>query len=72
MNTQAFVAVLRRDLTLAVRRKSEVLTAVFFFVVVAALFPLGIGPELNTLRLIAPGVFGGGLVGQHAGLAAFV
>ncbi len=56
MNMQAFMAVLRRDLRLAMRRKSEVLTAVFFFVVVAALFPLGIGPELTTLRLVAPGV----------------
>jgi heme exporter protein B len=56
MSAQAFMAVLRRDLMLAMRRKSEVLTAVFFFVVVAALFPLGIGPELNTLRLVAPGV----------------
>ena len=56
MNTQAFFAVLMRDLKLAMRRKSEVLTAVFFFVVVAALFPLGIGPEANTLRLVAPGV----------------
>ena len=52
----AFWAVVRRDLLLALRRKTEVLTAVFFFVVVAALFPLGIGPEPNTLRLIAPGV----------------
>ena len=56
MNTRAFSAVLMRDLKLAVRRKSEVLTAVFFFVVVAALFPLGIGPERTTLRLVAPGV----------------
>ncbi len=56
MSGGAFMAVLRRDLLLAMRRKSEVLTAVFFFVVVAALFPLGIGPELNTLRLVAPGV----------------
>ena len=56
MNGNAFIAVLRRDLMLAMRRKSEVLTAVFFFVVVAALFPLGIGPERNTLRLVAPGV----------------
>jgi heme exporter protein B len=38
------------------RRKTEVITAVFFFVVVAALFPLGIGPEINTLRLVAPGI----------------
>jgi heme exporter protein B len=56
MSGGAFMAVFRRDLLLAMRRKSEVLTAVFFFVVVAALFPLGIGPELNTLRLVAPGV----------------
>jgi heme exporter protein B len=52
----AFLAVLRRDVLLAMRRKTEVLTAVFFFVVVAALFPLGIGPEAKLLRLIAPGV----------------
>jgi heme exporter protein B len=52
----AFVAVLRRDLLLALRRKAEVLTGVFFFVVVASLFPLAIGPEMATLRKIAPGV----------------
>jgi heme exporter protein B len=52
----AFWAVLRRDLLLALRRKNEVLTSLFFFVVVAALFPLGIGPEAQTLRLIAPGI----------------
>ena len=52
----AFIAVLRRDLLLALRRKAEVLTGVFFFVVVASLFPLAIGPEMATLRKIAPGV----------------
>jgi heme exporter protein B len=51
-----YMAVVRRDLSLALRRKSEVMTSVFFFVVVASLFPLGIGPEMSTLRLIAPGV----------------
>jgi heme exporter protein B len=51
-----YLAVVRRDLQLALRRKNEVMTSVFFFVVVAALFPLGIGPEMNTLRTIAPGV----------------
>lgn len=56
MTWQAFWAVVQRDLLLAWRRKSEGLSAVFFFVVVAALFPLGIGPELNVLRNIAPGV----------------
>ncbi len=51
-----FRAVVRRDITLAMRRRSDVLTTLFFFVIVVSLFPLGIGPELNTLRLIAPGV----------------
>lgn len=41
---------------LALRRKSEVLTAVFFFVIVVSLFPLGIGPEPALLKKIAPGV----------------
>ena len=52
----AFWAIVRRDITLAMRRKAEVITAVFFFVVVAALFPLGIGPDMATLRLTAPGI----------------
>ena len=47
---------LRRDLLLVMRRKSEVLTALFFFVIVSSLFPLGIGPEPALLRKIAPGV----------------
>ena len=46
----AFWAIVRRDITLAMRRKAEVITAVFFFVVVAALFPLGIGPDMATLE----------------------
>lgn len=54
MNT--LLAIIRRDLLLAVRRKSEALTALFFFVIVASLFPLGIGPDPNLLRKIGPGV----------------
>ena len=45
-----------RDMTLAMRRKSEVLTALLFFVIVVSLFPLGVGPEIDMLREIAPGV----------------
>lgn len=52
----AFLAIVRRDLLLAARRKSEVLTALFFFMIVVSLFPLGIGPETALLRRIAPGV----------------
>lgn len=52
----AILAIIRRDLLLAMRRKSEVLTALFFFIIVVSLFPLGIGPETALLRKIAPGV----------------
>ena len=52
----AIIAIIRRDLLLAMRRKSEVLTALFFFIIVVSLFPLGIGPESALLRKIAPGV----------------
>lgn len=45
-----------RDLTLAWRRRTDVLSTLFFFVIVVSLFPLGIGPELELLRSIAPGV----------------
>ena len=53
---EAFLTLVRRDLVLAVRRRSDIFSTLFFFVIVVSLFPLGIGPELNTLRLIAPGV----------------
>ncbi len=46
----------RRDLLLAMRRRGDVATALLFFVIVASLFPLGIGAEPNLLRSIAPGV----------------
>ena len=49
-------SVVRRDLLLAMRQKSDVLNTVFFFVVVVTLVPLGVGPEPNLLRAIAPGV----------------
>jgi heme exporter protein B len=45
-----------RDLILAWRRRSDILSTVFFFVIVVSLFPLGIGPETQLLRSIAPGV----------------
>ena len=53
---RAFLTVLKRDLVLAMRRKSDVTSTLFFFVVVVSLFPLAIGPELDILRLIAPGI----------------
>lgn len=49
-------AVLRREIALALRQKGEVLTPLVFFIVVASLFPLGVGPESMLLQRMAPGV----------------
>ncbi len=48
--------VVTRDLMLAWRRRADVLSTLFFFVIVVSLFPLGIGPETQLLKSIAPGV----------------
>lgn len=50
------LAVVRRDLLLAARQRSDVANTLLFFIVVVTMVPLGVGPELNTLRTIAPGV----------------
>ena len=52
----AFLAVLQRDLRVALNRKVEVLSGLFFYLVVATLFPLAIGSDLDILRRIAPGI----------------
>jgi len=52
----ALAGVVRRDLLLALRRRSDVATTLLFFVIVASLFPLGVGPEPAILRTLAPGV----------------
>ena len=54
--SRSFLAVLGRDLRLAARRRVEALLPLAFFGVAASLFPLGVGPEPQTLRQIAPGV----------------
>lgn len=51
-----FLAIVARDLRLAARRRVEALLPIAFFLVAVSLFPLGIGPEPQTLKLIAPGV----------------
>lgn len=51
-----FLAVYVRDLRIALRRRIEALLPLGFFVVAASLFPLGVGPEPQTLRDIAPGI----------------
>jgi len=45
-----------RDLTLAIRHPGETLLVVAFFVLVASLFPLGVGADPQLLARIGPGV----------------
>ncbi|MFN7570013.1 MAG: heme exporter protein CcmB [Betaproteobacteria bacterium] len=54
--SRTLLAVIRRDLLLALRQRADVVNTLLFFLVVVTMVPLGVGPELNTLRTIAPGV----------------
>ena len=45
-----------RDLLIALRRRADVLTTLIFFVIVASLFPLGVGSDTAVLRMMGPGV----------------
>ena len=45
-----------RDLRLAMREGGALGTALGFFLVVVAMLPLGLGPDLNLLARIAPGI----------------
>jgi heme exporter protein B len=51
-----FAAVLKRDLALAIRQSADSFTVLAFFAIATVLFPLGVGPETNTLAKIASGV----------------
>ncbi|MCJ8319909.1 MAG: heme exporter protein CcmB [Colwellia sp.] len=52
----AFFLIIKRDLTIAFRHRDDILNPLLFFVIVVTLFPLGIGPESDTLSRIAPGI----------------
>lgn len=54
--SRAFWALVRRDVALAAQVGGGGGMAVFFFLVTIALLPLGIGPNLNLLQQIAPGL----------------
>jgi heme exporter protein B len=51
-----FWQTLLRELLLVVRNRGDLVTILIFFVIVTALFPLAIGPEMSILRTIAGGV----------------
>ena len=52
----AFYALLKRDLLLAFRHRGELANPLLFFMMVVTLYPLGVSPEVELLRRIAPGV----------------
>ncbi|MCQ3830489.1 heme exporter protein CcmB [Microbulbifer elongatus] len=51
-----FFTLLRTEFTLAVRRRSDIINPLLFFVTVLAMMPLGIGPEPEMLARMAPGL----------------
>lgn len=51
-----FWTLLKRDLLLQARDGGAVGTALGFYLIVVAMMPLGLGPDLNLLSRIAPGV----------------
>lgn len=55
-SNRGFSAYFRRDLLLAYRRRGEVASPVIFFVMVATLIPLGVTPESDSLKEMAPGI----------------
>ena len=53
---KGFLAILQRDLRLALRQGADSVMVVAFFIVTTTLFPFGVGPEANILARIASGV----------------
>lgn len=51
-----FCFLLKRDLILSYRHRSELANSLLFFVIVVSLFPFGISPDAKDLQHIAPGV----------------
>ncbi|MDX1739561.1 MAG: heme exporter protein CcmB [Alphaproteobacteria bacterium] len=53
---QAFFTLLKRDLVMGIRQSADLYMILVFFVIAAALFPLGVGPDPMVLGRIASGV----------------
>ncbi|GAA5525931.1 heme exporter protein B [Microbulbifer aestuariivivens] len=51
-----FLALLRSELLLVLRRSADIANPLLFFVTVLALLPLGVGPEPELLARLAPGM----------------
>lgn len=52
----AFAVLLKRDLVLAYRRRAELANPLLFFILITALFPLGLGSNKPILQAVGPGV----------------
>lgn len=52
----ALLAILARDLRIAVRQIGDAGTVLVFFMIAVALFPFGLGPDPLLLKKIAPGI----------------
>jgi len=50
------VATLTRDMRLGLRRKSQIMMAPIFFMMIVVLFPLALGPDPVVMKLAAPGL----------------
>lgn len=55
-NISILSQLIRRDMRVAMRQRSEFLNPIIFLLVVITLFPLAVGPSADTLSRIAPGV----------------
>ena len=53
---KAFLALVRRDLSLALRQGSDAAMVLMFFIIVVTLFPLAVGPEPGVLERISSGI----------------
>jgi len=54
--SRAFYSLLKRDLLLAFRRRTEMVNPLLFFILVITLFPLGVGNKPQLLQNMAPGL----------------
>jgi len=59
---QLLSAIMRRDLAVALRRRSDVINPLLFVIIVVTLFPLAVGPGPDVLGRIATGVIWGSCV----------
>lgn len=54
--SNGLMTVIHHDLLQVLRRRSDIATPLFFFVMVASLFPLAVSPDPVVLRQLGPGV----------------